>query len=164
MNSSPSRVCGGCTACCKTHGIRELNKPPGTWCRHCRIGEKCSIYNSRPKSCREYACSWLQGIGTEETRPDKIGFVGEFGFFDPFGRTLIIFEAEDGALSSEICRRWSLNNLWNKYCVVHRALDGDHKMYLPQRFPMMSIPPVFEFTGITIQQVPYAEALVQLAT
>lgn len=68
--------CDGCTACCKVLKIRELNKPGNTWCQHCKIGEGCGIYESRPESCRVYECVWLktQRAGKPipfELRPDK---------------------------------------------------------------------------------------------
>lgn len=157
------RICGGCTACCKTHGIEELRKPPGRWCRHCNIGRGCSIYKDRPKSCRVYACSWLQGVGRDEDRPDKINIVGEYSNADPLGPTLTIFEVEEGALSSEVCRRWSLNNLWNGNCVVHHALHGDHRLYLPRRLPVLGVRFAYESENEPIRQIPYEEALLQLA-
>jgi hypothetical protein len=68
--------CDGCTACCKILKIRELNKPGNTWCRHCKIGEGCGIYETRPESCRVYECVWLQSQRggkplAPELRPDK---------------------------------------------------------------------------------------------
>lgn len=68
--------CDGCTACCKTMKIRELNKPAHTWCQHCRIGVGCGIYATRPESCRVYECVWLQSQRggrplALELRPDK---------------------------------------------------------------------------------------------
>lgn len=52
--------CDGCTACCKIMKVHELDKPANTWCQHCKIGEGCGIYNTRPESCRIYECVWLQ--------------------------------------------------------------------------------------------------------
>ena len=52
--------CGTCTACCKIMIVEELSKPSNTWCRHCKIGEGCEIYESRPDACRVYECVWLQ--------------------------------------------------------------------------------------------------------
>jgi len=65
------RLCGGCTACCKTHEIRALAKPPGHWCPHCRPGEGCVIYAERPEECRTFACLWLRGFGPDRIRPDR---------------------------------------------------------------------------------------------
>ncbi len=58
--STPVTGCEGCTACCKTMGVHELEKPVNTWCRHCRIGAGCEIYETRPQSCRTFECVWLQ--------------------------------------------------------------------------------------------------------
>lgn len=68
--------CDGCTACCKVLKIRELGKPGNTWCQHCKIGVGCSIYLTRPESCRVYECVWLQTQRLNksiapELRPDK---------------------------------------------------------------------------------------------
>jgi len=68
--------CDGCTVCCKILKIRELNKPGNTWCPHCKIGAGCTIYDSRPESCRIYECIWLQTQAGEkpmplELRPDR---------------------------------------------------------------------------------------------
>lgn len=40
--------------------VHELNKPDNTWCQHCKIGDGCQIYETRPESCRVYECVWLQ--------------------------------------------------------------------------------------------------------
>jgi hypothetical protein len=69
------RGCDGCTACCKIMQVRELDKPASTWCRHCRVGAGCSIYETRPESCRTFECVWLQTQSGEaplapELRPD----------------------------------------------------------------------------------------------
>jgi uncharacterized cysteine cluster protein YcgN (CxxCxxCC family) len=57
------RECGSCSACCKLLEITaerapEIAKPAGEWCAHCaRPG--CSIYESRPNLCQDFACQWL---------------------------------------------------------------------------------------------------------
>ena len=54
----PDRSCGTCTLCCKVMGVRELNKPAGTWCTHCDPRRGCGIYETRPAGCREFFCTW----------------------------------------------------------------------------------------------------------
>lgn len=71
----PGRACGTCTACCKTHGIADMNSGNGEWCSKCRIGMGCSIYQERPHECRAYQCFWLTGKGAESDRPDKLKIV-----------------------------------------------------------------------------------------
>ena len=65
------RLCGGCTACCKTHEIRALAKPPAHWCPHCLPKQGCAIYAERPAECRSFACLWLRGYGPDRIRPDR---------------------------------------------------------------------------------------------
>jgi hypothetical protein len=69
--AAPARQCGGCTACCKTHEIHALAKPPGQWCRHCLPGRGCAIYDERPAECRSFGCLWLAGYGPDRIRPDR---------------------------------------------------------------------------------------------
>jgi len=70
------RECGNCTACCVELIIQdpELVKLPGVKCRHLNKTGGCSIYQTRPKTCREWFCMWrfLPLLG-EDWRPDKSG-------------------------------------------------------------------------------------------
>jgi hypothetical protein len=74
-NAKKHRTCGGCTACCTTHAVSELGKPPGQRCRHvCQQG--CAIYDARPEGCYVFQCMWLTGdVADDEARPDKLGLV-----------------------------------------------------------------------------------------
>src|SRR5512145_425278 len=68
--------CGGCTMCCRLMLVEELCKPANTWCAHCKPGNGCSIYESRPQECVTYECLWLKSQRrTEpmvaELRPDR---------------------------------------------------------------------------------------------
>ncbi len=70
----PGRECGDCTVCCAVPTIDdpEIQKKPGIHCRHCATG--CTIYESRPKSCRDFFCAWrmMPRLGPE-WRPDRSG-------------------------------------------------------------------------------------------
>lgn len=69
-----SRKCGECRACCYTHGVEQIQKPAWQHCLHeCQQG--CAIYQSRPSSCRNFECIWLQGRFEEGDRPDQTGIV-----------------------------------------------------------------------------------------
>jgi hypothetical protein len=58
--------------CCKVMGVVELEKEPGVWCQHCQIGKGCGVYETRPATCREYECIWLQHADLpDELRPDR---------------------------------------------------------------------------------------------
>jgi uncharacterized protein len=73
LPANPSkRECGACTACCKTHAVVEIRKPPNEWCPHCAIGIGCKIYVERPQTCCEFQCAWLTDLRMpDELRPDK---------------------------------------------------------------------------------------------
>jgi len=82
------RDCGECIACCVYPSIDdpELKKDSMTHCPNLTLpggatpgrvfmaGTKCGnckIYPTRPKTCGNYTCAWLQGYGDEDDRPDK---------------------------------------------------------------------------------------------
>ncbi|MEZ5757494.1 MAG: hypothetical protein R3D86_04670 [Emcibacteraceae bacterium] len=71
-----NRECGNCIACCVELIIEdpELVKLPGVKCKNLKKDGGCSIYQTRPKTCREWYCMWrfLPLLG-EEWRPDKSG-------------------------------------------------------------------------------------------
>lgn len=69
-----TRPCGECSACCTTLEVPAAQTKVGETCQHVAPGCGCSIYASRPKDCREYACAWKLGLGSQEQRPDKVGF------------------------------------------------------------------------------------------
>ena len=70
------RSCGTCNLCCKVYSIKELNKAAGRWCIHCVRGSGCGIHPARPRSCREFFCSWLidPNLGPE-WKPEVCRFV-----------------------------------------------------------------------------------------
>jgi hypothetical protein len=72
------RSCEGCDLCCTAVGVRELGKPPSVACEHlCGApGASCGIYETRPRSCREFYCMWRAMVGfPEDFRPADCGFV-----------------------------------------------------------------------------------------
>ena len=126
------RNCGGCTACCKTHGILSLMKMPGVWCQYCKTDKGCGIYEKRPAECREFKCSWLMGIGGERHRPDKTRIVPEYREIPGIGMVMWFWEVREGSLDSCFTKSWTRRNLLAGNCVMHASLTGNHKLYLPQ--------------------------------
>ena len=53
------RQCGDCSLCCKVLAIPELDKPKDQWCPNFAAGMGCTVYETRPPSCRDFACQWL---------------------------------------------------------------------------------------------------------
>lgn len=73
------RECGSCSMCCKLLFIEELSKPEGSWCPKFNKGTGCGIYITRPQSCRDYRCRWLDdGMLGDEWRPDRCRFTMHF--------------------------------------------------------------------------------------
>lgn len=60
LSSSNTRTCGTCTLCCRLPDIDELSKPANAWCTHCIEDKGCTIYESRPKLCRDFLCLWME--------------------------------------------------------------------------------------------------------
>lgn len=71
------RTCGDCTLCCNVFEIEEepFTKPANEWCKYCKPGQGCGVYEERPRTCSGFKCMWLMGTGLEEDRPDKLGVV-----------------------------------------------------------------------------------------
>jgi len=70
------RTCGSCDVCCVALTIDdpELTKVQGYRCRHLKPGQGCSIYATRPHTCRTFYCGWRQLKWVRESlRPDRSG-------------------------------------------------------------------------------------------
>ena len=65
------RNCGSCTLCCKVFEVPVLEKPAGSWCKHCQPGKGCGIWETRPDHCRAFYCLWMtQSWLAPEWKPD----------------------------------------------------------------------------------------------
>lgn len=80
------RTCAECTLCCTIMGIKELEKPRNTVCPHARDGVCCTIYETRPRECALFYCSWLYtpDLGAH-WRPAECGMVL---YYDPHSRRM----------------------------------------------------------------------------
>ncbi len=99
------RVCGSCTACCKTHPVFELFKLWNAWCTECQVGRGCRIYSNRPKGCQDFQCQWLMGWGKDDERPDRTKLVPDFIELGELGLTLMLHEVTEGSLLNGFARR-----------------------------------------------------------
>jgi hypothetical protein len=89
-------TCGGCTVCCTVMGLQDLGKPFYCKCEHV-VEKGCGIYDSRPKSCNDFVCSWAAGLlgDSESWRPDRSGLLFFLRRFED-GLWLEIYEAVPG--------------------------------------------------------------------
>jgi hypothetical protein len=59
--------------CCKVFDVPPIdNKPRGVWCKHCKPGKGCGIWESRPQFCKDFHCHWIfdDSFGAE-WKPDR---------------------------------------------------------------------------------------------
>ncbi len=127
-----NRTCGTCTLCCRTHGVFEMHKLPGTWCSLCQVNKGCMIYSGRPKSCQEFTCAWLLGFGLSEYRPDNTGIVPDFQEIPGIGLVLYLWEAREGMMSSGFVKKQTGINLQAGKFVLHVPIQGNPRLYVPE--------------------------------
>ena len=86
--------CEDCDICCDIVGASELGKPYYARCAHMHKG--CTIYETRPHSCRVFRCAWHMGFFGDKPdwRPDKLGVILHFT-----GTSVEVFETRPGALA-----------------------------------------------------------------
>jgi hypothetical protein len=77
------RGCGSCTLCCRVLGIGEILKPPGQNCPDCAVGEGCTIYERRPRTCRDFYCGFLVMKDLDEQ------------WWPAVSKLILIFDGED---------------------------------------------------------------------
>jgi hypothetical protein len=71
------RSCGTCTMCCKVFPLPSVhNKTAGVWCRDCKPGQGCGVWNTRPDVCSAFYCNYFfDATMSDEWRPDRAKFV-----------------------------------------------------------------------------------------
>ena len=130
------RTCGGCTACCTTHQVAEIDKKPGITCTFATAGTGCACYISRPSGCVEFSCAWLKGYGTSGDRPDITNIVLDAGVPEGEGyeneNVLRMFEAEKGALESDFAIQEINHALTCGFIVVGIPLEGKWQVMIPE--------------------------------
>lgn len=78
MNLVPGRACGGCTVCCTELHINTpgLKKLAGARCPNLKDDCRCAIYETRPRTCRDFECGWrMMAMLGDDWRPDRAGIV-----------------------------------------------------------------------------------------
>lgn len=130
-NEKSSRSCGDCTACCKPYPVPEIGKKSGVWCEFCDPGKGCGIYEKRPAECRDFRCMWLNGgVGGEDARPDKLGFIVDIVFTEDGEEHIVRFtELHSGVLKQEYARRLMASYLQVGFA-VYRSFARGHDSIL----------------------------------
>lgn len=149
LQKDVGRACGECNACCKFFAVPEVGKNHQGWCHHCELGKGCRIYATRPPACQLFACTWLNGLGDESFRPDRLGVmidVKDIKLGDRAVGELHFWEMRRGALEQKVIREMAEANKDQGFIVVfHRILtentyDSDVSMrralFSPQEVEM----------------------------
>lgn len=110
------RECGACNACCIALEVPEIQKPEAKRCRFAEI-RGCSVYQSRPATCRQYRCEWLRGNGGKGDRPDKVGFLVDGRETPMLGVQNIAREIRPGATTSERGRKAMKRFAKDRLCI-----------------------------------------------
>ncbi|MGE3624420.1 MAG: YkgJ family cysteine cluster protein [Bdellovibrionales bacterium] len=74
----PNRECGSCNYCCQYLVIdcAELQLTPGQLCHNWKQDKGCTIYDTRPATCRGYMCGWrLLEHFDAGWQPDRCGMI-----------------------------------------------------------------------------------------
>ncbi|HEX4826999.1 MAG TPA: hypothetical protein VFV12_02145, partial [Xanthobacteraceae bacterium] len=51
----------------------------GQWCRHCKPGRGCRIYDARPQICRQFFCGWMVSATLgPEWKPERSKIILQF--------------------------------------------------------------------------------------
>lgn len=104
------RSCGPCTACCSALVIEELDKPAFSRCPHevtqmpteasgssdQGCGGSCNRYATRPASCSNFRCLWLDGHLTDADRPDRLGVIFTTTTHEQLGTIPMLIEVTPG--------------------------------------------------------------------
>ncbi len=109
-------------------GVSEIGKKAGERCQH--LGDSgCTIYETRPESCRLYSCQWMHGYGRHMERPDRVGF---FLNSEATGKCLVAHEAREGAFKERSTQ--------------------DALVKLGKRYPLVLNPVLFPGTDVPAQR------------
>jgi len=125
------RTCDGCTACCHTHPVKELDKSAHQTCSHCHLWG-CGIYSTRPLGCRDFVCQWLVGFGGDDCRPDRIGAVLDLQESPMLERLVMtIWEYSPGSLQSAAVKNLTRDILAAALIVIWINSQGVSCLFLP---------------------------------
>jgi Fe-S-cluster containining protein len=151
MSDKTERRCRTCTACCTILEIPGFKKAMER-CQH--LGrlpngmEGCTIYATRPQPCRDFICAWMQGYGSTQDRPDKLGLMvtSEHAFDDQgnidqeVGEVAKVYETRSGASAGERAQKLYTDIVDRKKALViitkknpDGTLNPERQIKVPER-------------------------------
>ena len=119
-----TRRCDGCSACCYVSKVASLDKPAYTQCLN--QGDRgCDIYTERPPNCQTFQCGWIEGLGKDRDRPDRLGIFLTFMDTPEFGRIARLHMVGDVAFDDEkVINFVARAQIIEKHIVIGVTPDG----------------------------------------
>jgi|TARA_B110000977_G_scaffold100080_1_gene131368 hypothetical protein len=114
--------CGDCHSCCKSFGSVSSNRIEiielgidYKWSRCNKLcdNNRCTIYSTRPQTCTDFECVYVESNLPEEYLPDTIGYVTDLRV-DNGGHFLNIIPHESGKSGVTPTEFWK-----NNYKSIH---------------------------------------------
>jgi len=129
-----SRECDGCTSCCTgvitfTDVDANDNIIVSTREHGCtKYAKGCTIYNDRPKTCKEFDCLYIQDEGLPEImKPSNCGFIMHgYNATDTENSRIVLSQNTDGPDIDERALLWGL--WWALTETKHDVELNTHKM------------------------------------
>ncbi len=121
--------CNGCTECCFTLPVPDVNKRPGEQCAYCDVGEGCSIWENRPPDCRVLRCAYYQAPKASiDLRPDKCHVI-----FERIGEIMLgtMHPDHNNAYKSPIMKDQKENFLKQGFSVVFNSYTMNNPIIFP---------------------------------
>lgn len=127
INKIIERTCGDCQACCMALGVPNIdNKPEWQVCSQ-QFSGGCRKYNERPQECRVFTCSWIEGAGEENERPDLLGAIFSANYSESLGYWITVHILNDEAKKHPQVRA-NIFKQMKKNVVIEVTKDNGHKI------------------------------------
>lgn len=122
------RSCEDCDACCRGVLTFDEGNIIVRDSKDCfkLVNKKCSVYDTRPNTCKEFICSFLRDEGLPEwLRPNKCGFM-----LTETPETILIHQCKDMLINTEalIWTMWWANS-YRKMNVELKSYQYGHYMF-----------------------------------
>jgi hypothetical protein len=110
--------------------VPELEKAAGRTCDYC--SKRCDIYETRPNSCREFECVWLQSQRRAPLppwlRPDRCGAIM---LTDAAGR--LVLRVSSLQRVDRRVEKWVIGKVKSGLPILVLGDDGKGELYEPVR-------------------------------
>lgn len=129
------RECGPCSACCTHLDVddEEIKHEAHVDCPRL-VDNRCSDYEARPATCRNYRCLWLEGFGDDVLdRPDQLGVLMHITPEEMTKNVISVVEIREGALDEGTRARATVKEMGFQVPVVTVRLNGKRDAYFPAR-------------------------------